>query len=104
MFDRLKRVLVESFIGVVALGYLLAVITEYFVSVFSSPIAAWAGRNLYAGLVTRSAANMPVPLRAALSPATSFVFLLFIWYILLRWLYFSPVKGEASGPNPEKAA
>jgi hypothetical protein len=95
MFDRLKRVLVESFIGVIGLGYLLALVTQYFVSMFTTPLSVWAGRNLYAGTVMGGATNLPAPLRAALSPATAFVLLLLFWYLLLRWLYFTPVKQEA---------
>jgi hypothetical protein len=104
MFDRLKRVLVGSFIGVVALGYLLAIVIQYFVSAFTSPIAAWAGRNLYPGPMTQGAASLSLPLRSALSPATAFVLLLLVWYVLLRWLYFTPVKEEVSGPDFQKAA
>ncbi len=47
MVDRLKRILVESFIGAIALGYMLAEVVLYFVSVFTSPVSTWATRNLY---------------------------------------------------------
>ena len=104
MLDRLKRILVESFIGAIALGYLLAEIMLYFVSVFTSPVSAWAARSLYRGLVPGTTASSGSPLRAALSPAIAFVLLLLAWYLLLRWLYFTPLKEEESGPNPKQAA
>jgi hypothetical protein len=104
MVDRLKRVLVESFIGAIALGYVLAEIVQYFVSVFTSPVSAWATRNLYRGLVPGTTAFSGSPLRAAASPAIAFVLLLLVWYLLLRWLYFTPLKEEESEPNPEQTA
>ena len=102
MADRLKRVLVKSFIGAIALGYVLAEIMLYFVSVFTSPVAAWATRNFYSKLVPRTAAFSP--LRAAASPTLAFVLLLLVWYLLLRWLYFTPLKDEEPEPKPEPTA
>jgi hypothetical protein len=104
MFDRLKRVLVESFIGTVGLGYLLAEAVLYFVRVFESPVAAWATRKLYRGLVLDSTFFSGTPLRAAAPPAVGFVLLLLVWYLLLRWLYFTPIEKEKSAPNPEQPA
>jgi len=50
MFKRLKRALVESFVGAIALGWLFAQGIIHFVGVFSSPVAAWIRRNEYRGL------------------------------------------------------
>lgn len=104
MFDRLKHVLVESFVGAIALGYLLAEVVLYFVSVFTSPVSAWATQKLYRGLVPGTTAFSSTYLRAAGSSAVGFVLLLLVWYLLLRWLYFSPLKKEGSVPNPEETA
>ncbi len=94
MVDRLKRILVESFVGVIALGYLLAEVVLYFVSVFTSPLSTWAAHNLYPAIVPRTAPSSGSYLRAAASPAVGFVLLLLVWYLLLRWLYFTPLKKE----------
>jgi hypothetical protein len=102
MIDRLKRVLVESFIGAIALGYLLAEVVLYFVRVFDSPISAWAARNLYRGLVPGATASSGSPLQAAASPAVAFILLSVVWYLLLRWLYFTSLKKEESATNPEQ--
>jgi hypothetical protein len=102
MVDRLKRVLVESFIGAIALGYLLAEAVLYFVSVFSSPVAVFAARDLYRGIVPGSTAFSGSPLRAAVSPAVAFVLLLSVWYLLLRWLYLTPLSGGKSEPTAEQ--
>jgi hypothetical protein len=104
MFDRLKRALVESFIGAIALGYLLAEVIQYFVNVFTSPVTAWVTRNLYRGLVPGTNGFSSSLLIAAVSPAIAFVLLLFVWYLILRWLYFTPLKVEESEPNPEQTS
>jgi hypothetical protein len=41
MLRRLKRVLVESFVGAIALGYLLAQGLLHFVYIFTSPFSEW---------------------------------------------------------------
>lgn len=38
MLNRLKRTLVESFVGAIALGYLLAQTILHFVNIFASPV------------------------------------------------------------------
>jgi hypothetical protein len=104
MVDRLKRALVESFVGAIALGYLLAEVVLYFVRVFTSPVTVWAERNLFRGLVPGTTSFSDPPLRAVASPATGFVILLLVWYLLVRWLYFTPLKEERPEPNPEQAS
>jgi hypothetical protein len=94
MADRLKRVLVESFIGAIALGYVLAEVVFYFVNIFTSPFSAWATGSLYRAIAPGTAASSASYLRAAVSPAVAFVLLLLVWYLILRWLYFTPFKKE----------
>ena len=96
MVDRLKHVLVESFIGAIALGYILAEVVLYFVSVFTSPLSTWAAQNLYRAIAPGTAASSSSYLRTAASPAVGFVLLLLVWYLLLRWLYFTPLKKKES--------
>ena len=101
MFDRLKLALVESFIGAIALGYLFAQAILYFVNIFTTSFALLATRN-----VPRTPAFLRDPLEAALRPVIAFVVLLLVWYVLLRWLYFTPPKKDTSeaAPNPKQAA
>jgi hypothetical protein len=98
MFDRLKRVLVKTFIGTIALGYLLAQAILYFISIFP-----YLATGL---LMPRSTVSANPQFQAALRETISFIVLLLIWYGLLRWLYFTPPKEETSGlaGNPERAA
>jgi hypothetical protein len=99
VFDRLKLVLVETFIGAIALGYLFAEAIPYFVNIFTASLAVWVARN-----APRASARFP--LEGALRPAIAFVVLLLVWYVLLRWLYFTPPKRDTSelASSPKQAA
>jgi|SRR6476646_3763146 len=106
MFERTKRVLVESYVGSIALGYLLAQGILHFVNVFASPVASWFSRKQYEALVPGATASaVGFPLEAALPELIRFFLLLLIWFFLLRWLYFKPSNNETSESvvNPEQA-
>ncbi|HEV2520840.1 MAG TPA: hypothetical protein VGT24_00550 [Candidatus Acidoferrales bacterium] len=98
MSDRLKRVLVESFVGTIALGYLLAQALLYFVGIFSRPVEQWVQRRMYPTLAPNASQSFPI--EAALPQAISFIVLLLVFYGLLRWLYFKPLMVETSERNP----
>jgi hypothetical protein len=100
MSDRLKRILVESFVGAIALGYLLAQVILTFVNIFTAPLAGWVVRNQFREITPRTTALAGSPLQAALPQAVSFFLLLLVWYSVLRWLYFKPLKKELPGPAP----
>lgn len=106
MFDRLKQVLVESFMGAIALGWLLAQAVAHFANIFTVPVARWVTRSEYTGLTGCAIAMTGFSLRDVLPEFVRFVVLLLVWYILLRWLYFKPLKKETTEPtpNPEQAA
>ena len=97
MSDRLKRVLVESFVGTIALGYLLAQALLYFVGIFSRPVEQWVQRRMYPTLAPNASQSFPI--EAALPQAISFIVLLLVFYGLLRWLYFKPLMVETSERN-----
>ncbi|MGB7283530.1 MAG: hypothetical protein WBE13_14790 [Candidatus Acidiferrum sp.] len=105
MFERLKRALVESYIGAIALGYVLAQCIFHLVNVFTWPVSGWLGRNEYREIGPRTTTFPLVLLRYALPEFVSFFLLLLVWYVLLRWLYFTPVKKETCAPasKPEQA-
>lgn len=106
MFDRLRRILIESFIGAIALGYLFAEAVLNFVNVFTAPVAGWVTRKEFPQFLPRTAAATGLPFQTALTPLVSSVVLLLIWYILLRWLYLTPLKSEPpeSASDPEQAS
>jgi hypothetical protein len=96
MLNRLKSALVESFVGTIALGYVLAQTIMHFVNIFASPITAWVARDEYRRLVPQSLAPQSptptgFPFRNALPELVSFLLLLLVWYVLVRWLYWKPV-------------
>lgn len=88
MFSRIKRALVESYIGAIALGYLLAQAFLHFAGIFSAPIASLIMRREYSSLMQRNGS----PMQDALPELARFVVLLLLWYILLHWLYLKPVE------------
>ena len=92
MFDRMRRAIVESYVGAIALGYLLAEALLHFVNIFVSPIASWISRNEYRGLMPERYASTGLLYRDALPELVTFVLLLLLWYVLFRWLYYKPAK------------
>jgi hypothetical protein len=100
MFDRMKRALVESFVGAIALGYLLAQCILHFVGIFASPISGWVSRNNYRPIIPSGAGLAGFSLKDALPDLSRFVVLFLVWYLLVRWLYFTPPKTDASQPAP----
>jgi hypothetical protein len=101
MLSRLKRTLVESFVGAIALGYLLAQTVLHFVNIFASPVAGWISRKQYGGLVPKDS-NLPgFSFKDALPDLARFVVLLLVWYVLVYWLYFKPVERETAASNPK---
>ncbi len=106
MLDRLKRVLVKSFIGAIGLGYLLAQAVMYMVSIFTSPLTQWSTQSIFQSIAPRPSAPAGFPFQAALPQIVGFLVLLLIWYGLLRWLYFTRLTESPSGPtpNPDEAA
>jgi hypothetical protein len=97
MLKRLKRALVESFVGTIALGYLLAQTIMHFVNIFVAPIAGWAARGEYSRIIPQSVAPQnPIPTgfpyQNAMPDLVSFLVLLFVWYLLLRWLFWNTAE------------
>jgi hypothetical protein len=64
MLNRLKRVLVKSFIGAIALGYLFAEAVLYFVNIFTAPISEWITQKCIWGSYR---VPLPLPPRASRS-------------------------------------
>ena len=100
MLNRMKRAVVDSYIGAIALGYLLAAVILSFVRIFATPISAWVAETRYHGVVP----DMATPhftFQDSYPELVSFVLSLVLWYLLLRWLYMTPTRSEASGPAAE---
>jgi hypothetical protein len=52
MFKRLKDSLVRSFVGAITLGWIFSQAILHFAYIFSTPIASWLSRRLYADVLT----------------------------------------------------
>lgn len=106
--SKLKRALVESYIGAIALGYLLAEAVLYFIGIFIAPVATWLADKRSAAIMNRPPVSTPLLLQSSLPQFMNFLVLLILWYILLRWLYLEkPAKktsAPASIPNQEQSA
>ena len=98
MLERLKRGLVDNYIGAIALGWLLAQDIVHFVRIFSAPVAAWVSQNTYRAMTQKSTSASDFPFQASF-PELVKTFLLFgIWFVLFRWLYSKPLRGNSLEP------
>lgn len=102
MLKRLKRTIVETYIGAIALGYLLAESILYFTYIFSSPVTAWLSQENYRRIHPETAASPSFSLQYALPNLITFISLLLVWYVLVRWLYFKPLENETSERAPSQ--
>lgn len=78
MIERLKRALRESYIGAIALGWVLAQAIMQFVNALASPLAL------------RLIGQRGTSLELVLPGLVQVLLVLVIWYWLVRWLYFRP--------------
>jgi hypothetical protein len=92
VFERLRRTLLDSFVGAIALGYLLAQCVLHFVNIFSAPVAGWISHNEYRALIPNAGATSGSSLRYALPDLARLVILLPVWYSSMRWLYYKPLE------------
>lgn len=91
MFRKLKKVLVETFIGAIGLGWLFAYGILCLADVFSAPFTRWLARTEYAGTLSRPDLPAGPLLRDSLPSLFKFVCIFVVWYLLVRWLYYKPV-------------
>jgi hypothetical protein len=100
VFERLKRALVTSFVGAIALGWVFAQGILHFASIFSAPVAGWLMRREYRGMLERANGLTGFSLQDALPELAKSFFLLLIGSLLLRWLYITPSEQFSVDPNP----
>ena len=104
MLERSRKVLVESFIGAIALGWLFAQSILHFVYMFSAPVSSWLTRREYRGLVEHGAMPTGFYFQDVLPELIRSVSLLVFVYLLMRWLYFKPLKKDIIEPQPGQTA
>lgn len=101
MLDRLKSALVGSYVGAIALGYLLAQCALHFTNVFAMPIAGWITREEYKNVVAQGMPMVGFTFRDGLPELVRFTLLLAVWFVLLRWLYLTPIQQDQIVPTPD---
>ena len=95
MLKRLRKVLIESFVGAIALGYVFAQTILHFAWVLAAPVTGYFTRREYPGIIEHAAAPRGFSLQDAVPPLARACALLILGYVLLRWLYFKPLGEEA---------
>ena len=102
MLERFRGVLVSSFVGAIALGWVFAQAILHFAYVFSAPVASWLTRREYHGMVGRVSAGFSI--QDALPELVKSVSLLLVGYVLVRWLYYRPAAIETRQADHEQTA
>jgi len=87
----LKRALVNSYVGALGLGWLLAQCVSHLVNIFVAPVASFVSRREY-GPLAEHPIHEGFVLQVALPELMRFSLLLIIFYLLLRWLYYTPLE------------
>ena len=106
MFRRLKKALVTSFVGAVALGWVFAQGILHFAYAFSSPLAEWVRLREYQRFTNCAATTAPAGLafHDALLELVKSLSLLLFGYFLLRWLYFEPLEQERTESGSKQSS
>jgi hypothetical protein len=102
MLKHLKKALVNSFVGAIALGWLFAEGIQHFAYIFSAPLAGWLMRREYSGFTGRASGMTGFTLQDALPELARSFSLLLLGYLLLCWLYFKPLEEKTieAGSQP----
>jgi hypothetical protein len=103
MLGRMKKALVTSFVGAIALGWLFAQGILHFANIFSAPVAGWLTRRQYRGLMEHANTATAFSLQDALPELVKSFVLLLVGYLLLRWLYFKPLERETTESGSEQS-
>ena len=105
MFERLRKVLRESFVGAIALGWVFAQGILHFAYVFSAPVASGVNRRAYhLEWQDRPTISTRFSLYDALPELVKAFSLLLVGYLVLRWLFYKPLPPETAELPPEKSA
>jgi hypothetical protein len=104
VFNQLRCVLVESFVGAIALGWLLAQGLMHFADIFTAPIGTWVARTEYREFANHPSGSSAFTFASALPELAKSAALLALCYALLRWLYFNPSSRPKSVSDRESPA
>ena len=96
MLERVKELLVESFVGAIALGLLLSNAIARLTNGLTMPLTDWLVRIQFQGFPNRP--PQPLTLRQGWPELIRAFVLFVIWCALFYWLYFKRVPEESLEP------
>jgi hypothetical protein len=102
MLHRLKKALVDSYVGAIALGYLFGEGVEQLAMVVSAPFSEWIGLKELHRIYPQGSADAGFSFRASVGPLIHGVFFLLAGLALLRWLYY-PAKVKVPSEESNNA-
>lgn len=102
MADLLKKALVESYVGVVAIGWMIADAAVRIASALQAPILTGFRQHLASEMVGLKPTREPIEWQLVYPDLISAAILLAFSYGLLRWLYYA--KPVAAEPGVEAKA
>jgi large-conductance mechanosensitive channel len=101
MLERIKKALVESFVGVIVVGSLFASGILSFVGGITTPFATWLTEWIQQakGSVLLQTPPPQFPFLAFVREWITAVLILLVAFLLLRWLYIEPCATVSSDPT-----
>jgi hypothetical protein len=98
MLERFRSALVKSYVGAIAIGWLVAQGLTDAVNIFASPLMMWFTQKLFPqpSSLFSSPRNPGFPYWLALPPFVRASLLLLIAFLMLRWLYWEPSQRHAN--------
>jgi hypothetical protein len=104
MLKRMKKALVTSFVGAIAVGWVFAQGILHFAYAFSAPLADWLRRREYQMFTAATTTQRGFFFQEALLELVRSLSLLIFGYLLLRWLYFKPLEQETAESGSEQSS
>lgn len=89
MFDRLKKALIDSYVGAIAIGWMIAQAAVQIASALATPILTSFRRNVASEVFGIRPSQEPIQWILVYPGLISAAILLALSYGLLKWLYFA---------------
>ncbi len=101
MPERLRSVLVDSYVGAIALGLLFAPGISAFANAVAAPVREWLQLRGNTSIAGPFSTPLGFWLLSILPELLTSVLLLLIAYALLRWLYYPAAEQQDQEQTPE---
>ena len=104
MPKRLKKALVESYVGAIAIGWTIADSATELANALGTPITTAIRQHMVQQIVGVTPTREPIDWKLSLPGIMSAIILLAVAYGLLRWLYYPSPQEESEVPASDTAA